>query len=92
VKTAAERGIFVHVNFDDLDAAFLFLSELIKHRSKHFAWPAPVGPELDQHRSVRFQNFDFEILFSDFNSRINRLPSTFKDEGESPVRSGAISL
>lgn len=45
-----ELWLLVDVDLDDGDPAFEFLRDLLDHRCKRLAWPAPLCPEVDKYR------------------------------------------
>src|ERR1043166_2723650 len=52
--------VLVDVDLGDLQAAFVFLGDLVQDRCDRFARPAPFGPVIDQDRGVGFQDFRLE--------------------------------
>jgi hypothetical protein len=51
---------YSHIHFHDLYLAVIFLGDFLKDRCNIFAGAAPLCPEIDQHRLVRFEHVGFK--------------------------------
>src|SRR3954463_1808487 len=49
---AGDLGVLVDVDLGDGDLVAVLGRNLLEHRGDHLARPAPLGPEIDQHRLV----------------------------------------
>src|ERR1700690_363563 len=74
-EARGQRGLVIHVDLGDFDPVIL-TGNFVEQRRKHFAWPAPLGPKIHQHRRAGLQDFGLEIRLIDFNRRFH-IPSTF---------------
>ena len=52
----SERLMVVNVHFADFHPAIIFVGQFVEERRDHFAWPAPLGPEINEHGYRRLQN------------------------------------
>src|SRR5262249_35433227 len=57
--------VLVDVQFGDLEAASVFLCDLIENRCDVFAWTAPFGPVVYQYRHRGLQDFCLERIVCD---------------------------
>src|SRR5690606_17611164 len=60
--------ILVGVELDDVELV-LRGRDLLEHRSNHAAWPAPLGPEVDEDRLLALQYTLFEVGVGDVLDR-----------------------
>jgi len=55
-----EIGLFIHVDFYDLDGAAFFSGDFIEDRAQHLAGAAPLCPEIDHHGNGGLQDIRSE--------------------------------
>src|SRR4029079_1849750 len=65
VEGALERRVCVDVDFHDVDSALVLLGEARELRGDHAAWPAPLGPEVDDDGSLGLQDDFFKRRVGD---------------------------
>src|SRR5207344_2190333 len=61
----------VDVDLDDLDLAGMRGGDLVDDRSDHLAGPAPLGPEIDQHRRFGLQHLCLEVVIAHVHNLVS---------------------
>ena len=64
--TGGQIHVLVGIDLDDLDGLGVIWRELLHERGDPAARTAPRGPEIDQHRLCRAENFAFETGLGKF--------------------------
>src|SRR5690606_851839 len=62
--------ILVDVELHDAQPVLVFLGDCVEDRRDHLARTAPLGPEVEQHRTIRVQYIAFECSIARMNDLI----------------------
>src|SRR6266404_461412 len=63
-----ESLFVVNIDFYDLDAALVFLGQLVEDRANHLTRTAPFGPEINENRRRGLKHFCRKIFFGGSNN------------------------
>src|SRR5438270_1907562 len=65
-ESSGRDRIGVNVKLGDLHFFALLIRDLFEYRSDHPTGAAPGRPEVDEHRSIGFDDFRLEVLVADY--------------------------
>jgi hypothetical protein len=78
-EVLGKLGIFVGIHLGQQEAAGIFFGKLFEHRLQRLAWPAPRGPEVDDHWYLHrcLDDLGFEFLDGNIKGKLGH--------GETPM-------